>query len=365
MRLPRVFISYVHQDVKLVMRLVRALKKNDIEVWLDRESILPGMQWKQAIRRAVTEGDYFIACFSPSYTHRGATYMNEELTLAVDILRQKSLDQTWFIPVLLAECEVPDREIGGGSTLHDIQHVRLYEGWEEGIRRIISVVKPGSDTPKPKMPRKPRQNNEKSVITVLFLAADPDNVTHLSLSRELREIQLSLRLSNLGERFHLEVRTAATPQDLREALIGLKPNIVHLAGHGVSDAIILQDDSGRAQPVDAETLAALFGGAGYMPDCLLISASMSASLAKVLAGVVKWVIAFGMLSDESAVHFSSGFYQALGAGQSIEQAFRFGSVAIRLQGSSEGDEPMLIPHKARHTGVARGSTHNQIGEADT
>jgi HEAT repeat protein len=44
--------------------------------------------------------------------------------------------------VLLAECDVPARSVGGGETLLDINWVPLYEDWEVGIKRILSVIKP-------------------------------------------------------------------------------------------------------------------------------------------------------------------------------------------------------------------------------
>jgi hypothetical protein len=68
--------------------------------------------------------------------------MNEELTLAIEELRQFSTERVWFIPVLLSECDVPARKIGGGETLRDITWVPLYENWDIGIQRILEVIRP-------------------------------------------------------------------------------------------------------------------------------------------------------------------------------------------------------------------------------
>ena len=59
--------------------------------------------------------------------------MNEELTLAVERLRKIHQDRAWFIPVLLAECDVPARSVGAGETLLDINWVPLYEDWDSGL----------------------------------------------------------------------------------------------------------------------------------------------------------------------------------------------------------------------------------------
>jgi hypothetical protein len=140
----QVFVSYVREDALLVQKLVTALRQAGIEVWIDKDSIEPGTRWQQAIRKAIRQGDYFIACFSKNYTSRNRNYMNEELVLAIEELRRRA-DRAWFIPVLLSECEVPDRSIGGGETLTDIQQVGLYEDWDAGIKRILRVVADSKD----------------------------------------------------------------------------------------------------------------------------------------------------------------------------------------------------------------------------
>jgi hypothetical protein len=114
-----VFISYVQENKKKVDRLARDLEAHGVKVWLDRNDIKPGSRWKNAIRKAIKEGAFFIACFSAEYTSKKKTYMNEELSLAIEELRQYTTDREWFIPVLLSECDVPDRSIGAGQTLHD------------------------------------------------------------------------------------------------------------------------------------------------------------------------------------------------------------------------------------------------------
>ena len=135
-----VFISYVSENVEIVKRLYQELKAHGIQVWLDRNDIDPGSHWEQAIRRAIRQGAFFIACFSKEYNNRDKTYMNEELTLAIDELRQRFTDRIWFIPVKLNECEIPDRDIGGGKTLQALQYVNLYENWEVNIQRIFGVI---------------------------------------------------------------------------------------------------------------------------------------------------------------------------------------------------------------------------------
>src|SRR5215212_8896184 len=94
-----VFISYVHENSGEVSRLYEYLTSQGVQVWLDRHSVAVGLRWKQATRRAIRDGCFFVACFSKEYHGREKTYMNEELALAIDELRQRSVERAWFIPI--------------------------------------------------------------------------------------------------------------------------------------------------------------------------------------------------------------------------------------------------------------------------
>ena len=121
------FISYVRQNQEAANKLYHDLISRGIRAWFARNDINPGVRWQQAIREAIQDGASFIACFSKEYNDRDTTYMNEELTVATDVLRQQhhTSDKAWFIPVKLNECEIPDRGIGGGETFKDFQYVEL------------------------------------------------------------------------------------------------------------------------------------------------------------------------------------------------------------------------------------------------
>ena len=139
-----VFISYVRENEEAVSRLYHDLTSHGLDVWLDRNEIDPGVRWKKAIRQAIQSGAFFIACFSAEYNNRDETYMNEELTVATEILRLRSTDKPWFIPIKFNECEIPDRDIGGRDTFEDIQYVELHEDWDTGIQRLLKSISPES-----------------------------------------------------------------------------------------------------------------------------------------------------------------------------------------------------------------------------
>lgn len=137
-----VFVSYVRENEAPVSRLTEALRNRGIQIWRDRDSIAPGKRWKREIRRAITEGAFFFACFSAEYSARDKSYMNEELTIAIEELRQRPADRAWFVPIVLSRCRIPDRDIGGGETLRDIQRLDLSKDWQSGVDKLLKVVLP-------------------------------------------------------------------------------------------------------------------------------------------------------------------------------------------------------------------------------
>ncbi|MCP4259355.1 MAG: toll/interleukin-1 receptor domain-containing protein [Planctomycetes bacterium] len=134
------FMSYVREDQDAVRLIRHELERRGIGVWQYVDRLLPGQWWKDEIRKAIRQGDFFIVCFSANYWARRRTYVNEELTVAVEELRLRSRQITWFIPILLSRCEVPDIPIGAGQTLHDLQLLDLSDDWERGIALLTQVV---------------------------------------------------------------------------------------------------------------------------------------------------------------------------------------------------------------------------------
>lgn len=135
-----IFVSYVREDAAHVQRLVAALEALGFSVWLDRARLAPGDRWRDAIRHAIRDGDLFIACFSHAYAQRDRTHMNEELTLAIEELRSRPTSRAWFIPVIVAGGDVPDRLISPGESLRDLQWVNLDENWDDGLARIAYIA---------------------------------------------------------------------------------------------------------------------------------------------------------------------------------------------------------------------------------
>ena len=104
-----------------------------------------------------------------------------------------------------------------------------------------------------------------------------------------------------------------------------------------------EDEVGRVHLVQPEALAALFKQFVGQIKCVILNACYAERQAKAIAEHIDYVIGMSQeISDEAAIAFSLGFYGALGAGKTIEEAFEFGRIQIMLQGIPEHLTPVLI-----------------------
>ncbi len=191
------------------------------------------------------------------------------------------------------------------------------------------------------------KTNSKIKTSLLFLASDPSELSRLRLGEEIREIKERLQLSNLRDNFILHQSLAVRPLDVSQALLDSQANIVHFSGHGTSDgALCFQNQSGNAYLVRPDSLAYLFEQFTAHVQCVLLNACYSEKQADAIAKHIDYVIGMNQeLDDLSAISFSAGFYQGIGAGRSVEDAYKLGCVQMRLQSIQNSKIPILMKNK--------------------
>ena len=179
---------------------------------------------------------------------------------------------------------------------------------------------------------------------ILFLAAEPTNASRLRLGEEFRKIHEKLKLAKLSEQFKLELpQLSLRPGDITQALLDTNPQIVHFSGHGDSTgALCFENDIGQIQLVQPDALAALFEQFSNQVNCVLLNACYSKIQAEAISKHIKYVIGMNQaIGDKAAIVFAVGFYQALGAGRTIEDAYKLGCIQISLEGIAENLTPVL------------------------
>jgi hypothetical protein len=167
------------------------------------------------------------------------------------------------------------------------------------------------------------------VKRILILAANPGDTGRLSLDKEFREIQTGLNRAKYRHRFELHPRLAVRFSDIRQALLDYNPHIVHFAGHGDKNGLMVEDELGLSVPVTAQVLSQLFELCAQHVECVILNACYSDSQATAINTHIKYVIGMKKeIEDRAAIEFAIGFYDALGAGKPVDDAFKFGRIAI-------------------------------------
>lgn len=193
--------------------------------------------------------------------------------------------------------------------------------------------------------------------TILILAANPKDTSRLRLDEELRDIEEGLRRAKHRDQFVLALRLAVRSRDIQRAMLEETPQIVHFSGHGEGvEGLVFEDETGQAKLVSGAALAGLFKLFADPAEfsrpiyCVVLNGCYSAVQAEAIAEHVPYVIGMTQaVGDRAAIEFAVGFYDALGAGRSVEFAYRLGCAAIDLAGKPESATPVLIHKQAPTT----------------
>jgi hypothetical protein len=164
------------------------------------------------------------------------------------------------------------------------------------------------------------------------------------LHKEAREIDQALLMAKFRDRFDIEQHGAVRVRDLSGLLLRYNPDIVHFSGHGSEDSeIILEDDSGKSQPIPSAALSELFELLKDNIRCVVLNACYSEHQASAIAEHIDCVIGMSEeIGDVAAISFAASFYQALGFGRNIETAFKLGCSQINLENLGEQNTPKLL-----------------------
>ncbi|MEO0844495.1 MAG: hypothetical protein AAF063_37395, partial [Cyanobacteria bacterium J06643_5] len=71
-------------------------------------------------------------------------------------------------------------------------------------------------------------------VKILFLAANPTDVSLLRLGQELRDIKQQLRTAKQPGKYQLEQRESVRVGDITQAIFDFEPQIIHFSGHGTN-----------------------------------------------------------------------------------------------------------------------------------
>lgn len=126
----RVFLCHAHSDKDTVKALYARLKREGVDVWLDKEKLLPGADWEFEIRKAVRESDVVIVCLSKQFNQAG--FRQKEVRIALEEADRKPEGEIFIIPARLEECD-------NLESLSRWHWVDMFES--DGFQRLILALR--------------------------------------------------------------------------------------------------------------------------------------------------------------------------------------------------------------------------------
>jgi len=126
----QVFLCHSRIDHDAVHALYIRLTKDHVKVWLDKEKLLLGHDWKREIRKAILKSDMVIVCLSSGFNKQQG-FRHEELKIALEKAKL-IVDDVFIIPVRLEKCDMP-------KSLRHLHRVDLFE--EGGYKKLIRTLR--------------------------------------------------------------------------------------------------------------------------------------------------------------------------------------------------------------------------------
>ena len=130
----KLFLSYAHKDYLEAKKLYdKLILLPEVEVWFDKESLLPGQKWEHEIRKAIPSSQFFLLLLSEHSTQKKGFYQRE-IRLALTVLEEYPDGDIYLIPIRLDSCEPHFEQL---KALH---YVDLFPNWENGFQKIVKTI---------------------------------------------------------------------------------------------------------------------------------------------------------------------------------------------------------------------------------
>jgi len=129
-----IFISHAKEDAETARRLNADLEREGFSTWFDEKDLLPGQNWKSAIRQAIRECDYFITLLSTKAVRKRG-FVQAEQKFAHDVMDEIPETDIFIIPARIDDCDIP-------YHLEDRHFVDIFPDYQQGLRQMLRALSP-------------------------------------------------------------------------------------------------------------------------------------------------------------------------------------------------------------------------------
>ena len=187
--------------------------------------------------------------------------------------------------------------------------------------------------------------NPMARVKVLFLAANTDPNSRLELDKEFSQIRRFLDVTPEWDALEMVHEPEAEAAQLPQLLVREKPDIIHFAGHA--------DKAGRVQligpnkgvsRIEPDALYQLLEAVRADVKLVFFNTCYSAPAADKVVQLVPFCIGTKeAIDDPAAIQFSALFYQGLGFGMTVAEAYKYAQagVAVTLGGIPADERPQF------------------------
>jgi hypothetical protein len=166
---------------------------------------------------------------------------------------------------------------------------------------------------------------------ILLVFPNPEGSTPLRLHEEERVIREAIKLSKFRDNIVIDSLPAATVDDLRRALLNGNFDFIHYSGHADTDSIFFEESRGSSSGTAINTFVDEIGKIQgvkclVMNTCLTLGSFHPDKNNFYIIGMESEV------TDTAAIEFARGFYDAIGAGKTIDEAINAGKGCVSLKG---------------------------------
>lgn len=106
--LPLAFLCHADEDRRLVQEIGDRLEEDGVVTWFAPDRLLPGDDWEATIEAAIEASDFVVVFLSEKSVNKKG-YFQREVKRAFEIREELPDGERFIIPVLLDECEPPQR----------------------------------------------------------------------------------------------------------------------------------------------------------------------------------------------------------------------------------------------------------------
>lgn len=180
-------------------------------------------------------------------------------------------------------------------------------------------------------------------IHMVFIGSSPqEGFTPLMVSTEQTALVILF-----GGRVVVDALLNATFDDVLRLRSRRAPTMVHFAGHGVGQKLVLQDGTGEARPVDA-AFVQRYLDTSRATRLVFLNACDTQPIASAVTRRGRIAVGWsGEVKDEAAAQFAGTLYASINAGQSVRDAFdlaKLGYDAAAVVPGIGRDPATAVPH---------------------